>query len=114
MLVSAAGLSSTMWRWVASLEGELALRRAMGARRRAVLWFVGWRAGLVAVAGVGVALVVLGTIVFPVFAESLRGVPLWQPRTLGVAGVALGIVSLASALVPARRLARVAPARHLS
>ena len=114
VLVSAAGLSSTMWRWVASLEGELALRRALGARRRAVLWFVGWRAGLVAVAGVGVALVVLGTVVYPVFAESLRGVPLWRPRTLGVSGLALGIVSLASALVPARRLTHVEPARHLS
>ena len=113
VLVSAAGLSSTVWRWVASLEGELALRRAVGARRTSVLWFVGSRAGLVAVAGVGVALVVLGTVVYPVFSETLRGVPLWHPRTLGVCGVAMGIVSLASALVPARRLTRSEPARHL-
>jgi hypothetical protein len=114
VLVSTVGLSSTVWRWVASLQGELALRRAIGARRATVLWFVGWRAGLVALAGVGVALVVLVTVVHPVFAETLHGVPLWQPRTLGVSGIALAIVSLASALVPARRVARAAPARYLS
>jgi len=114
VVVSAAGLSSTVQRWVASLEPELSLRRAVGARRESVLWFVGWRAGLVAAAGVGVALVVLGTVVHPVFAASLRGVPTWQPGILGVSGLALGIVSLASALVPAWRLTRTAPARHLS
>ncbi|HEX5818185.1 MAG TPA: FtsX-like permease family protein [Gemmatimonadales bacterium] len=114
VLVSTAGLASTVWRWVVSLQDELALRRALGARRAAVLWFVGWRAGLVALAGVGVALVVLGTVVHPVFTGTLRGIPLWQPRTLAVSGVALAIVSLASALVPARRLAHAAPARHRS
>jgi ABC-type Fe3+-siderophore transport system permease subunit len=62
---------------------------------------------------VGVALLVLGTVVQPVLAASLRGVPLWQPRTLGVSGAALLFVSLASALVPAWRLARTEPARHL-
>ena len=113
VVVSAAGLASTVRRWVTSLEAELALRRAVGARRFSVLWFVGWRAGLVAAAGVGVALLVLGTVVHPIFAESLRTVPLWQPRTLGVSGAALGIVSLASALVPTWRLTRTEPARHL-
>jgi putative ABC transport system permease protein len=113
VVVAAAGVSGTVRRWVASLEAELALRRAVGARRRDVLWFVGWRAGLVAAAGLGVALLVLGTVLQPVFAESLRGVPLWQPRTLGVSGAALLFVSLASALVPTWRLARTEPARHL-
>jgi hypothetical protein len=114
VLVSAASVSSTVWRWVASLQGELALRRALGARRAAVLWFVGWRAALVAMAGVGVALVVLGTVVYPVLTATLHGIPLWQPRTLGVSALALGIVSLVSALVPARRLTCTAPARYLS
>ena len=114
VVVSAGGLSSTVQRWVASLASELSLRRALGAPRARVLWFVGWRAGLVAAAGMGVALVVLGTVVQPVLVESLPGVSTWQPGILGVSGLALGIVSLASALVPAWRLSRTEPARHLS
>jgi hypothetical protein len=114
VVVSAGGLSSTVQRWVASLASELSLRRAAGAPRARVLWFVGWRAGLVAAAGMGVALVVLGTVVHPILAESLPGVSTWQPGILGVSGLALGIVSLASALLPAWRLTRTEPARHLS
>jgi hypothetical protein len=58
--------------------------------------------------------VVLGTVVHPILAESLPGVSTWQPGILGVSGLALGIVSLASALLPAWRLSRAEPARHLS
>jgi hypothetical protein len=114
VLVSAAGLSSTVQRWVASIASELSLRRAVGARGTRVLWFVGWRVALATAAGVGVALVVLGTVIHPTFSGSLPAVALWQPRMLAVSGLALGIVSLASAFVPAWRITRAEPARHLS
>ena len=111
VLLSLVGLACTVRLWVESLRAELGLRRALGATRASVTWHVGWRALAVGMAGIGVALVVLGTVVYPVFTTSIRGVPLWQPRTLSVAAVALLIVSLASALQPAGRIARSAPAQ---
>ena len=111
VLLSALGLASTMQSWVASLQAELGLRRALGATRRSVLWHVGWRAMLAGVVGAGVSLVVTWTVVQPVVAASLRGVPLWQPRAFALSTLALLLVSVASALLPTHRLVRAAPAR---
>jgi cell division protein FtsX len=111
VLVAALGLASTMHLWVESLRSELGIRRALGATRRSVEWYAAWRALVAGLAGVGVALVVLGTVVYPVVTDSLRGIPLWQPGTLAAWGAALTCVALAGALAPARRIARTAPAR---
>jgi ABC-type lipoprotein release transport system permease subunit len=47
----------------------------------------------------------------PIVDTSLRGVQLWQPRLLAVSGVILLVVAMGSALAPAARIARTAPAR---
>jgi putative ABC transport system permease protein len=111
VLLAGLGLATTVRLWVASLQAELGLRRAVGATRGAVLRHVAWRALLAGVAGLVVAVLLLFTVAAPIVETSLRGVRLWQPRLFAVSGVVLLVVAMGSALVPAARIARTAPAR---
>ncbi len=112
-LIALLGTFAVLRMWVQGALLELAVRRAVGARRRRVLGFVLARALGVGVSGVLFGLW-LGIMVSGLLAEVLPGLP---TRTLGVVfGPALGLVSaaIAGALVPAWRAVRAAPATLLS
>jgi hypothetical protein len=112
-IVSALGLASTTWRWVASLGPELAVRRSVGATRGAAMRLVLGRA-LVAVAQGGVVgLVTLGLGISPMLGDVMPTRGLWRADAL-VATAAAGLgIALVAAWVPARRLLAQPPARSL-
>ena len=92
---------------------EIGTRLALGATGRAILWSI-MREGL-AMTAIGVA---LGLAIALAAAQSLNailfGVKAADPPTLLVAAGTLAISTLAACYVPARRAARVDPARTLA
>ncbi len=106
LAIALLGTFAVMRMWVRAALPELAVRRAVGARRRHVIGFVLARAVAVAVAGVlfgrWLALVVSG-----VLPTVLTGVP---PGRIAEPALALLAAALAGALIPAWQAARASPA----
>jgi putative ABC transport system permease protein len=106
--IAVVGAFALMSLWVRSLLGELGVRRAVGARRRDLFGFVLARAAGVSVAGVATGL----WFGWPVWNELPRVVPglgPWSPAIVSQAACVLVGAALAGALVPAWRVARMAP-----
>jgi ABC-type antimicrobial peptide transport system permease subunit len=91
---------------------EFAIRLALGARSRAVLWLVFRQSvllGLIgAVAGLGAAAVTTKTL-----AGMLHGVEPTDPGTFAAAAVTILILAIAASLLPALRAGRIDPAETL-
>ncbi len=88
---------------------DLAVRRAVGARRRDVLIYVLARAGGVALGGIAFGLW-CGTAVWGAITPFVAGLPPWQPEILLRYSLILAGATLAGTLVAAWRAARTAPA----
>jgi hypothetical protein len=111
--IATLGTFAAMRLWVLSLRFELAVRRAVGARRRDILRFVLWRALGVALGGVAFALWA-GLIAWEQLAAVFAGLPPWDPQAaLRIAPLLIG-AALAGALPPAWQAAHAAPQRALS
>jgi putative ABC transport system permease protein len=92
---------------------EIGTRMALGATRGAILWTV-MRHG-VAIAGIGVAIGVAAALAArQSFAAVLYGVSPADGVTLVSAAATLALATLAACYVPARRAARLDPARTLA
>ncbi len=113
LAIAVAGTFVVMWLWVASLAGELGLRRALGARRRDVVAHVLVGAALVAAGGLAVGLWV-GMMVWDALRAAVSGLPPWDPGAVLRYGALLGAAACAGALLPAWRASRQAPARLVS
>jgi hypothetical protein len=96
--------------WVASLRYELGVRRAVGARRRAVIGFVLARAAGVAVGGVLIGLWV-GLMAWGALATVVAGLPAWDLQAALRYAPVLAGATLAGALWPAWQAARARPAQ---
>ena len=112
MLIALAGMLAVMERWVTAVAPELALRRAVGARRWDVLRFVLARAGVVgaggAAGGLWLAILVSGAL-----EDAFPGLPAWSwPAALAIAGTLLAASAL-GALIPGWRVVAAAPATRL-
>jgi ABC-type antimicrobial peptide transport system permease subunit len=112
LVLGIVGLTGVTAATVAERTRELGIRQALGARPGAVVALVMRRAGVMAVAGIG-----LGLGLFVVVA---RGVPALlyrvtavDPATLGFVAGGLGVVVLVASFVPARRAALIDPAVSL-
>jgi len=92
--------------WVRAALPELAVRRAVGARRRHVIGFVLARAVAVAIAGVLLGRW-LGLVVSGLLPTVLTGVP---PARIVEPALALLVAALAGALIPAWQASRASPA----
>lgn len=103
------GTFAVMWLWVASLLGELGLRRAAGARRPQVRRYVLARAAAVAAWGTAVGAWV-GMMVWDAVHRLAETLPAWDPGAVVRSSVLLGAAALAGAYVPAWRAARERPA----
>jgi putative ABC transport system permease protein len=112
LFIATVGTFAVMWLWVASLLRELAVRRAVGARRRDVLAFVLARAGLVALAGIAFGTWV-GMMLWDALSAAVARLPAWDPRAVAGYGLLLAAATLAGALLPAWRAVRATPARLL-
>ncbi len=114
MLFVAALASLVQMRlWVRSLEPELGMRRAVGARRGRILALVLLRAAGVGVGGIAVGLG-FGPAVWSALGTVVRGLPEWDAAlVLRYAGILVTTTTL-GALVPGWRAARAAPAGLLA
>jgi len=102
------GAFVVMHLWVLSLRYELGIRRAVGARRRAIFWFVLARAAGVATGGMAIGLWA-GLVVWGALATVVVGLPAWDVRAaLSVSPLLVG-ATLAGALVPAWRATQATP-----
>jgi putative ABC transport system permease protein len=110
LLLTSATLGTfvVMRLWVTSRLYELGLRRAVGARRRAVLGFVLSRAAGVAIGGVAIGLW-FGLVVWGTLSTIVAGLPPWDlGAALRIAPLLMG-AALAGAWLPAWKAARTAP-----
>jgi ABC-type antimicrobial peptide transport system permease subunit len=99
--------------WVASLLGELGLRRALGARRRQAVVYVLVRAAAVSAAGIAGG-VWFGEAIWRLLAELLPGLDPWDGALVVRLGLVLLLCSLLGALQPVWRASRATPASMLS
>jgi putative ABC transport system permease protein len=113
LLLAAVGIYAVMSYAVRRRSGEFGTRLALGATRRDIIGLVMRHAALVAgvglILGLGVGLAAarsLGTILY--------GVPPWDPVAVGSAVAILLATALLAGYVPARRAARIDPARTLA
>lgn len=109
LAIATLGTFVVMGLWVASVSRDLAVRRAVGARRRAVIGYVLARAAGVAVGGVAVGLW-CGMIVWGELTTIVAGLPPWEPGVLLRFSLLLTLAAFAGALLPAWRVARTPPA----
>ena len=109
LAIATIGTFAMMWLWVASLLGELGIRRAVGARRRDVLGYVLSRAVLVAAGGVAFGSW-LGMMAWDALGNVVAGLPAWDPSAVVRCGLLLAAAALAGALPPAWRAAQASPA----
>jgi putative ABC transport system permease protein len=109
LAIAMLGMFAVMQIWVRALAPELAVRRAVGARRLHIVSYVLVRAVAVALAGVGIGLWI-GQLTSGGLASAIPGLP---PRDLSLVlgpAIALAAAALAGALIPGARAARAAPA----
>ena len=108
LVLATLGTFVVMRLWVLALRYELGVRRAVGATRRAILWFVLVRA--LAVGGLGIAIGLwLGGMVWGGLASVVAGLPDWDMGAALRFGALLAAATLAGALWPARRVAWARP-----
>jgi ABC-type antimicrobial peptide transport system permease subunit len=88
---------------------EIAIRMALGASQREMLGMVLMRALILAGTGIGVGLVAA-----PLATRALQGllygITSTDPIAFSGTAVALGVVAMLSALIPAMRVTRIEPA----
>lgn len=109
--IAVVGLATVMWLWVRSVMPEIALRRAVGARRRDELGRVARRGALVAAGGAAMAWW-LAPLASEILERAVPGVP---TGGLGLVPGPLAFIiaaGLLAALGPAWWAMRSAPAAH--
>ena len=108
LVLAAAGIYGVLSYTVAQRTGEMGIRMALGAEPGLVLGMVVRDAA--AMAGIGLGVGLAASLVLSRFLASLLfGVPTYDPPVLLGVSLLLGLVALASGLVPALRAARTDP-----
>jgi len=108
LLLAAIGLYSVMAYYVAQRRQEIGIRMALGASSRQVMVHTAGSGGRMALAGIGLGLV-LGVLLARLVESALFGVVTLEPWLLLAVGALLGAVALLASLVPARQASGVDP-----
>jgi putative ABC transport system permease protein len=113
LFLSAVGLYGVLAYFVGQKAREIGIRMALGAQARNVLRLV-VKQGLWPVA-LGLTIGILAGLLLARFIEALLyGVSAYDPITIGLTLVVLGIASLLACLLPAMKAIRIDPVRVLS
>jgi putative ABC transport system permease protein len=108
MLIATIGLYGVMSYMVSRRRVEIGIRMALGAEPRSVVRMVLGESGILV--GIGVVAGIALAIGASSYAASLLyGLEPWDPISIALAIVSLGLVSLIAAWIPARRASRLAP-----
>ena len=110
LAVATIGTFVVLRLWVASLLHDLGVRRAVGARRRHVYWFVFARALGIAVGGVAIGCW-CGGLLWGTLTSLVAGLPAWDGGVAERFGLLLTVAAMAGALMPAWQAAHAAPAQ---
>jgi putative ABC transport system permease protein len=112
VLLMVAGVYGVVAYWVRRREREFGIRLALGAPRRNVLAAVVSQGAMCAAIGIGIALpAAFGLSGF--MSSVLYGISARDPMTFTVLPLVVLGVTLAASYFPARRAARVDPARAM-
>jgi putative ABC transport system permease protein len=107
-MLAALGIYGVTRYWVGSRVPEIGVRVALGANRSDVLRLVLLRAALTA--GIGIALGLAGAAALQRWiASQLYGVSPVDPAVLGWVSVAMALVALFAAFLPARWASKIDP-----
>jgi len=112
LLLAVIGLYGTMSYTVARRRNEMGIRIALGAARSRILRLIAGEASRVVAIGV-VAGVLIALAATRLIVSFLFGVTATDPVTLALSCLALAVVAMAAALVPAWRAAAVDPLQAL-
>ncbi|NOT09085.1 MAG: FtsX-like permease family protein [Gemmatimonadales bacterium] len=107
------GTVATTRRWADSIAWELALRRAVGARRWQMVFFVVVRVLGIGVGGVLIGLFLYGTVLVPMISRSLGRLPLANLTLLLLIATPPILVAVAAGALPGLRLLRRPPSTLL-
>ena len=113
LLLAAVGIYGVMAYSVRRRTREIGTRVALGADRGAIIRLVMREGGVITGAGVLIGLIA-GLIAARSLSAVLYGVPPTDPVSLTIAAIVLAITGMAACYVPARRAARIDPARTLT
>jgi predicted permease len=108
LLTACVGLYGTMSYNVARQIGEIGIRMALGAQRRAVVWMVLRRVLLLAALGLAIS-VPAALMASRLVKSFLFGTTPNDPETLAVAAVVLLSAAILAGYAPARRASRIDP-----
>jgi hypothetical protein len=113
LMLATAGLLGLMRLWVEALRPELALRRAVGARRRRIAGFVLARASVTGIRGIAIAVLFFGPFLWGELARLAPGAPTLPIPLVARFGVLLAGAALLGAGLPAMIASRRPPAADL-
>jgi ABC-type antimicrobial peptide transport system permease subunit len=102
------GVYGTLSYRVAGRTREIGVRMALGATRRDVVWMIAIESSLMLLVGV-VAGMLAGIATTRLFGSMLFGVSAADPVSIAATIATLAAITLAAAVVPARRAAKVDP-----
>ena len=105
-VVAVVGTFDTMRMWLRGLSHELAIRRAVGATRRSITWWVLARAAVAGIGGTALGVFLYLTVMMPAVTELMNGVPVWDGRVVAGSAALLVAAMMAGAAVPLHRMLR--------
>ena len=112
MVLAAIGIYGLLNYWVRMREDEIAIRMALGAPARSILGWAAWQALRLSMAGAAIGILAswaaarwLGSLVPSITAHHLT--------TLAAAAVAIALMAVLAAAIPAWRAAQVDTAHQL-
>jgi ABC-type antimicrobial peptide transport system permease subunit len=113
LVLATAGVLGLMRLWVEALRPELAIRRAVGARRLTIAAFVLARASFTGIRGVAVAVLFFGPFLWGELARLDPGTPTLPIPLVARYGALLAAAAILGALAPAVVASRRPPAADL-